>query len=402
MGIEVHLVKTKQIMSPASGAADKRRHRNEVVDAKWYVDNLSEEVKKGMRTKAGLGLWPSYAPLGYRNAVADNGKRIIVPDPVLGPVVTNLFEWFATAEYSIQRLAQKAYEEGFRFRKSRGKVPVATLHKVLRKRLYMGEFDYGGTRHQGSHEPLVTRELWERVQEILDCRHQMKHRKVTHEFPYAGMVGCGHCRCSMVGEMKKGRYVYYHCTGYRGKCGEPYTPEATLEREFGKGLRELILPPEILQWLEAELVESEKRAQAGRAQELRRHQAELERLQRRQEVLYEDRLDGRIDVGMYDHKIAEIREQQEQIQRRSRAAEAVENPALSPEVDLQAVMTQVGRLFSEQIAAEQRKLLQAVVYEASWKGGQLQMRLQEPFEALRAGSGPARDERDLAISTDVR
>lgn len=46
LGIEVHLVKTRQFMSPASGAADKRRHRSEVVDAKWYVENLSEEVKR--------------------------------------------------------------------------------------------------------------------------------------------------------------------------------------------------------------------------------------------------------------------------------------------------------------------------------------------------------------------
>ena len=107
----------------------------------------------------------------------------------------------------------------------------------------MGEFDFGGVRYQGIHEPLVSRDVWERVQEILDGRSKKKHRKVTHEFAYSGMVCCGHCGCSLVGEVKKRKYVYYHCTGYRGKCGEPYTPERILEREFANGLQDLTIPP---------------------------------------------------------------------------------------------------------------------------------------------------------------
>ena len=125
-----------------------------------------------MRTKAAQGLWPSFAPLGYRNTVAADQKRIIVPDPVLGPMVTALFEWCATGEYSLKALAQRAYEEGFRFRKSQGKVPVTTLQKLLRKSINMGEFDFGGTRYQGSLEPLVSPEVWSRVQEVLDGRNK--------------------------------------------------------------------------------------------------------------------------------------------------------------------------------------------------------------------------------------
>ena len=76
-------------------------------------------------------------------------------------MVTELFERFASGEYSLKALARKAYEDGFRFRKSHGKIPVATLHKILRKRIYTGDFDYGGTIHEGSHEPLVTHQVWD-------------------------------------------------------------------------------------------------------------------------------------------------------------------------------------------------------------------------------------------------
>ena len=272
-------------------------HGIKVLMAKNYIDNLQEEVRKGLRTKAALGLYPSFAPLGYVNTLGSDRKRIIVPDSVLGSMITNLFTWFASGEYSLKGLAKRAYEDGFRFRKSRNKIPVTTLHKILRKRLYVGEFDYGGTRYRGVYEPLVTEAVWERCQEILDGRHEKKRRKVKYHFAFSGLVRCGHCGCSLVGEMKKGRYVYYHCTGYRGKCLEPYTREETLEDRFAGRLGDLVIPPEIIAWLQDELVTSDMREEGERHQALRRYEAELDRLGARLDTLYEDRLDGRTDAS---------------------------------------------------------------------------------------------------------
>ena len=380
---EIHFVKENEILSKDSRSAEKFVHEIKLVMAKNYIDNLSEEVKKGLRTKAAQNLWPSFAPLGYMNTVGPDGKRIIVPDPVYGPMVTELFEWFASGEYSLKGLAQKAYGEGFRFRKSTAKVPVTTLHKILRKRIYMGDFDYAGGRYHGSHEPLVAGEVWERVQEILDGRHEKKHRKVTHDFAYSGLVNCGHCGCSLVGEVKKGRYVYYHCTGYRGKCPEPYTREEVLEQQFTRALHEFVIPATVLEWLQAELVTSDQTEQAAREQALRRQQAELERLQARLDVLYEDRLDQRIDAAMYDQKAGAIRKQQQQVRQRMLSTQATMLPPASQAVDLMALTSKAADLFTEQPGAEQRKLLHLLLQEASWKAGELRMCFREPFEQLR-------------------
>jgi len=160
LDVEIHFVKQNFILSKQSRSSDKLTYGLNVLLAKHYIDNLSEEVRKGLRTKAAQKLWPSFAPLGYVNTAGADGKKIIVPDPVLGPMVTKLFEWYAGGEYSLKALAKKAYEEGFRFRKSQDKVPVTTIHKILRKRIYTGDFDYGGATYEGSHEPLVTREVW--------------------------------------------------------------------------------------------------------------------------------------------------------------------------------------------------------------------------------------------------
>jgi len=64
--------------------------------AKNYVDNLSEETRKGMQEKAEQGIWPSFAPLGYRNVAVADGKKIIEPDPESAPIISRLFEWHAT------------------------------------------------------------------------------------------------------------------------------------------------------------------------------------------------------------------------------------------------------------------------------------------------------------------
>jgi hypothetical protein len=70
--------------------------------AKNYIDNLSEEPRKGMLEKAEQGIWPSYAPLGYRNVVASNGKKTTEPDPDVALVIERLFEWYSSRDAAIR------------------------------------------------------------------------------------------------------------------------------------------------------------------------------------------------------------------------------------------------------------------------------------------------------------
>ncbi len=69
--------------------------------AKNYIDNLCEETKKGMLEKAEQSIYPSCAPIGYRNVMRPNGKRIIEPDPIQGPIIKQMFEWYATCSNSV-------------------------------------------------------------------------------------------------------------------------------------------------------------------------------------------------------------------------------------------------------------------------------------------------------------
>jgi hypothetical protein len=111
-----------------------------------------------------------------------------------------------------------ARSEGLTPRNGGAKVPLSSIAKILSNRVYSGDFDWKGKTYRGTYEPLVSRELWQRAQDANAVRSSKRHRKGKHDFPFSGLISCGHCGCSLVGDIKKGKYIYYRCTGHRGKC----------------------------------------------------------------------------------------------------------------------------------------------------------------------------------------
>src|ERR1700674_331804 len=152
LDLEKHFVKENKVLSRSSRSSDKLAHGMTVVMAKHFIDNLSEETLKGMTEKARAGIYPSFAPVGYRNADGPSGKRIIVPDPDTVPMITELFSRFVTGRYSLDALVKELRSEGVSLHGH--KLHKSAAHQILRKRLYMGDFDWGGTTYPGAHEPL--------------------------------------------------------------------------------------------------------------------------------------------------------------------------------------------------------------------------------------------------------
>ncbi|MDE8653883.1 recombinase family protein [Novosphingobium sp. H3SJ31-1] len=232
LGIEVHFVKENFILSDDCRSSEKFMHGIKVLMAKSYIDNLSEEATKGMAEKARQGLWPSIAPFGYANVIDPSGRKVVVVDPEIGPLVTLLYDWFASGRYTLTSITRKARLAGIKGRRSRNPIASATIYRILRNRFYAGVIEWGEAIHEGVHEPLISKALWDAVQDILDGRSSTNIRANPREFAFSGLIKCGHCGCAAVAEIKKERYIYYHCTGYRGKCPERYVREEVLEERF--------------------------------------------------------------------------------------------------------------------------------------------------------------------------
>ncbi len=381
LGVEVHLVKENEIISRDSRSSEQFAHGIKVLMARNYSLNLGEETKKGMTEKARAGIYPSYAPVGYRNVNGTNGKRTIASDADTAPVITEILGRFEQGHHSVKSLVREMNADGLRLRGRR--LQSSVVHHILRNRIYSGDFDWNGVTYTGTHEPLVSRETWQRVQQLLDARAENHTRKVKHDFPYTGLVYCGHCGCVLVGELKKRRYVYYHCTGNRGKCPEPYTRQEVLCGEFANVLRELIIPPAILEWLGNAVLDSDRTEQAARAEGIKRLKARYDQIEARIETMYMDKLDGRISQELFDKQAMSMRGEQEALVNKIRGIEKATPAPVDQAIDTLRLTSRASELFLQQPGSEQRRLLQTVVEKASWRDGTLQTALFEPFEILR-------------------
>jgi site-specific DNA recombinase len=382
LDVEIHLVKEGAVLSRDSKSSEKFMHGIKVLMAKNYIDNLSEETKKGMLEKAEQGIWPSAAPLGYRNVDGASGKRVIEPDPEVAPHVTKMFEWYAQGGLALRDVSKKAREAGFSYRKSGKGVPTSSVHKILRNRLYMGEFEWNGKLYQGNHQPLVSRDLWERVQDMMDGRNASKHRRVKHNFAFSGLIACGHCGCSIVGEIKKQKYIYYHCTGYKGKCDEPYVREEVLEEKFGALLGRLVFDDEVLDWVRDALHDSHVDERREHEVAIKRLRTEYDRLQNRIHAAYVDKLDGTIDAAFFDKMSGEWRADQERCLRGIEQHQGADQSYLEDGVHLIELAQNAQRLFEKQDSREKRRLLNFLVSNSTWRGGELTATLRQPFDLI--------------------
>lgn len=390
LDLEIHLVKEHEVMTKDSGSSKTFMHGIKVLVAKNYIDNLSEETRKGMLQKARAGLWPSAAPLGYLNVLRSDGKRTIQPDPARAPLIRRLFERYAMGNYSIKDVARLARDEGFAFRKSKDPLNVSTAHTILQNRLYTGDFDWDGKTYKGTHEAIVSPELWQQVQDMLARKSRSRHRRAKHNFAFSGLITCGHCGCSIVGEIKKARYVYYHCTGYKGKCPEPYVREEIFEERFAEVLGGLTFDDEIMAAVADALRSSHVDQRRYHEETVTRLQAEYNRLQGRIDAMYVDKLDGRIDAVFFDRKSAEWRSEQERITATIRETQAANQDYLEDGVRLLELARGARGLFERQVPSEKRRLLNFVLSNCTWKDKTLDVTFRQPFDLLADTAESAR------------
>ena len=386
---EIHFPKEGVVLSRESRSSEKFMHGIKVLMAKNYIDNLSEEVRKGMQEKAEQGIWPTMAPLGYRNITGGDGKKIIATDPELGPIVSKLFQWYATGQYSLRETARKAREAGLLYRKSGGNVPMSAVHSILRNRLYTGWFEWNGKLIEGRHEPLVSVELWERAQDVLNGRYAKKHRRMTHCFAFSGLIACSKCGCSVVGEIKKQHYIYYHCTGYADKCqGNPascrrkYVREEVLERQFTELLGRLRFDDEVLAWVREALHASQADQRREHCAAIERLRAEYDRFERRIEAMYIDKLDGKIGEDFYNKMAGQWREEQSRCLRDIERHQKAEQSYMDEGVRILELAQNALALFERQPAREKRRLLNFVLSNCSWEDGQIAAAFRQPFDLL--------------------
>ena len=277
--------------------------------ANQFILDLSANTKRGLHEKVKRGEYPSLAPIGYFN---DRINKTIVVDKKTAKSVRAAFELYARGDARLEDVAAFFSEQGVL--SDTGKIITRDRTKyILSNPFYCGLFRYAGELHEGKHEPIVPKKLFDRVQEVLKKRG-WQNGKENNPRSLCGLLRCAECGCAITGEAKVKRqkngnvhhYTYYHCTKKKGFCSQPCVREEALAGQLSNILKKFALPSA---WA-AELLKMAERDEKETTQSFttasQATREEITAITKKLHILLEARLDEDIDREQYREEKAKL------------------------------------------------------------------------------------------------
>jgi site-specific DNA recombinase len=226
--------------------------------ANQFILDLSKDVRRGMKTKVEKGYRPAKAPLGYINdKYGEKGSKQIFVDSERFPLVRRMWDELLTGWYSVPQILNKANDEwGLRTQKG-FKLNPSTIYRMFTNPFYYGEYNYEGEVRIGKHQPMITKEEFDRAQAILGKAGKPRPR--LKRLPFTGIIRCGECDCMITSEEKfkviksKGEtrtYIYHHCTKKKRDivCEQKALKYEELARQVMEQLDAITIPEQFLHW----------------------------------------------------------------------------------------------------------------------------------------------------------
>lgn len=247
--------------------------------SKYYVDSLSENVKRGNRTKLENGWIPSNPPTGY---LTDPKTKTIIIDPDRFPLVRQMWEMISTGGYTTRQVWEIAIKRwGLRTRQRKrlggSLLTLSGVYRIFTNPFYAGVIVWNGSAHPGKHEPMISLDQFDDVQRILGRPGRQKPKERI--FAFTGLIKCGECGLSVTAEERTNRfgshYTYYHCTRRRRDydCPQPSITLADLEKQIREFLKEVSLPGIFVEWVDHKLERLAAGRTSDRDQQLRSAEA---------------------------------------------------------------------------------------------------------------------------------
>lgn len=225
-----------------------------------FILELMKNVRRGMKSKAERGWWPGRPPIGYKNYTDEVTKfKSIIVDPDRFDMVRRMWDMMLTGTYTVKAIGEIADKEwGLRTikRKQSGDKPLSYsgVYDMFHNPFYKGVILYNGNENPGLHQPMVTGEEFDRVQDLIHTKLPERPKNKEYIFAFRGMIACGECGCSVtpqhsVKTQKNGvvhEYDYYRCTLRRNnyQCNQKqYKTEDDLNEQIKRELKSRTIMP---------------------------------------------------------------------------------------------------------------------------------------------------------------
>ena len=275
--------------------------------SKYYIDNLSENVKRGLRQKLRRGEWPGQAPIGYVNNLSNHTIEI---DREKAPIIKKLFRAYASRKYTLKDLADLSFSLGLVSQRKRKGLSVAVIQRMLENKFYIGLFTYRGETYEGKHKPIIDKTTFDKVQRILKERAKPRKTKSLLDFPFRGIFKCGECGRAVTGEqhIKKSGLIfrYYRCTKKKTICHQKYVREEELTEQIDKIISKFAWPKNwfLKMFNQVEKWKNEKEQSTEIV--IKPWEEELNNIETKISKLLDAHLEGLLEADEYHNKKAEL------------------------------------------------------------------------------------------------
>jgi len=381
--LEIHFLRENLIIHKDSNSSEIQRWDLGVFLAKSYVLQISDNVKRSFAEKLKNGEFPGLAPFGYVNLRDENDKSIIEPHKLDSKIVQKIFEYYASGAYSMKQVRDKIRSE---FHK---KLLTSRVEAILQNGFYFGQMTVKGRIYPHKHPTLISKQLFDEAQTIRLGRSKKPFKFKGVPFPYRGLIRCATCKCAITPIKKRKKsgleYVYYKCSEYHGKHGAEYVREERLTEQFTKYFDKIHIPEKIVKEALATLKTSHK-AKKDYYHDINDGLKEADdKLERRLEKMYEDKLDGLISEEEYKKRSTKYRIEQKAIrQKLSRLHESDEHYYVKSNYLLN-IANKAPQIFQSSKVEVKRQLINLVLWNPTLNGTTLSATYRKPFDLLAKG-----------------
>jgi len=333
--------------------------------SKYYVDSLSENVKRGLRQKVRRGEYPSIAPVGYLNDVR---LKTIMVDKKKSVIIRNAFELYAQNNSRLEDIADFLAQHGIT---SRSGKPLKRdrISFILSNPFYVGLFQYAGELYEGKHQPVISKKIFDQAQEVLKQRGRPHHKTKNEPQPYCGLLHCATCGMMITGEHKVKKqkngnvhyYTYYHCSRKNKaiKCKEPCIRQEDLDKQVSSLLQKFSLSEdwaaELTNMLEKDKVEAAQ-SSAAFVQEA---QGKIEEIKVKLQRLLDSYLEQDIEREVYLKKKAELMSEKKSLEEKTITLEQKQTGWVEPtrkwikQAENLPKIARDSNLFAKKVAAKE-------------------------------------------------
>jgi site-specific DNA recombinase len=322
--------------------------------SKYYIDALSENIRRGIRLKLSKGIWPQWAPIGYLN---DRKTRTIIIDEGKAPFIKRVFELYSTGEYTLGDIRNKINPLGMAGRKDKP-LSISQYQTMLKNPLYYGVFRYKGEVYEGTHEPIITKKLFDRCQEVMRLRGKHKEPQ-TKIFVLKGLMRCGECGRSITAELQKG-HIYYRCTKRLTNCKQKYVREEALAAQIKSFIQKVSLSDK---WTNRIIEKLEKDRNASLHSSLSQQQNlenKVKEIDAKISKLIDVYLDGALTLEEYQAKKETFINEKKKLQESARDFAAGNNSWFEPAKELVTSLNRARCAIEEGNLESQKEFLQKI------------------------------------------